>query len=245
MAPLLPSALAAATAVSVTAVAAGLPPPPPALPALPPQPTRAMAALALLCPVRVPALRAGRTVNRARPANLEAELAQFTGQVHASGCTHCAGGSGVWSACVVAPGFFGGSCANCHYGSEGSRCSLRRAPQPNVLPAAAAANPNLLSRPVRRVAPVRPIVDRVTPGINALPRPSRPRAAAAAAATAAAPRRGPRLTPSQRARRLAELYRGLAALYEEEAEVLEEEEGTDWSVPETEEEGEREESVEL
>jgi hypothetical protein len=43
-------------------------------------------------------------------------------------------------------------------------------------------------------------------------------------AAAAARRRRP-LTPSQRARRFAELYRELAALYEEE------EEGTDYSVP--------------
>ncbi|KAG4427480.1 hypothetical protein IFR05_017037 [Cadophora sp. M221] len=42
-----------------------------------------------------------------------------------------------------------------------------------------------------------------------------------------------RRTPSQRARRFAELYRELAALHEEEAEVLEGEEKTDYSVSET------------
>ena len=125
------SAAAAAAAAVAAAVAAnfgaGLPPPPPALPALPPRPTRAMLSLSLLAPRRVPVLRPGRTTNRAaRPANLEAELGQFTGQVHASGCTHCAGGSGTWTVCVVVAGFFGGSCANCHYGSEGARCSLRK-----------------------------------------------------------------------------------------------------------------------
>jgi hypothetical protein len=122
------TAAAAATAATAAVVAAnfaaGLPPP--ALPALPPHPTRAMAALSLLAPRRVPVLRPGRTTNPARPANLEAKLGQFTGQVHASGCTHCAGGSGVWTVCVVVAGFFGGSCANCHYGSEGARCSLRK-----------------------------------------------------------------------------------------------------------------------
>jgi hypothetical protein len=127
---LLPSAAAAATAAAAAATAAnfaiGLPPPPPALPALPARPTRTMASLALLAVRRVPVLRPGRTTNPARPANLEAELGQFTGQVHAAGCTHCAGGSGVWTVCVVVAGFFGGSCANCHYGSEGARCSLRK-----------------------------------------------------------------------------------------------------------------------
>jgi hypothetical protein len=128
---MLPSALAAAAAARAAAVAAGLPPPPPPPPALsfpplPPATTRAATALLLLAPVRVPGLRAGRTVNpAARASNLEAVLVQHTGQT-VSGCTHCAGGSGPWVDCVVAPGFLSGSCANCHYGSEGGRCSFRK-----------------------------------------------------------------------------------------------------------------------
>jgi hypothetical protein len=127
------TAAAAATAATAAAIAAnfaaGLPAAAAAAPALPPlpaNPTRAMVALSLLAARRVPVLRPGRTTNPRRPANLEAELGQFTGQVHASGCTHCAGGAGVWTVCVVVAGFFGGSCANCHYGSEGARCSLRK-----------------------------------------------------------------------------------------------------------------------
>ena len=85
-----------------------------------------MTALSLLAPCRALVLRAGRTTTLTRPTNLEAALGQATGQVAAQGCTHCAGGFGAWVVCVVVPGFFGGSCANCHYGSEGSRCSLRK-----------------------------------------------------------------------------------------------------------------------
>jgi len=96
----LPSAAAAATATATTALGAAYaaslpPPPPPALPALPAQPTRAMLALSLLAARRLPVLRAGRTTNPRRPANLEAELGQFTSHVLASKCTHCASGAGV------------------------------------------------------------------------------------------------------------------------------------------------------
>jgi Protein of unknown function (DUF3716) len=125
----LPSAAAAATAAAATAITANFAtagPPTPALPALPAHPTRAMVALSLLAPRRVPVLRPGRTTNPARPANLEAKLGQITGQVHASRCIYYTGGSGVWTVCVVVAGFFGRSYANCYYGSEGARCSLRK-----------------------------------------------------------------------------------------------------------------------
>jgi hypothetical protein len=115
------SARAAVIAASYAASLCG-----PALPALPPRPSQAMVSLTGLVAVRFPILRPGRTINTARPTNLEALLGQMTGQVNSSKCTHCAGGSGRWSACVSVPGFFGSSCANCHYGSEGRRCSLRK-----------------------------------------------------------------------------------------------------------------------
>ena len=123
------TAAAAATAVATVAIAAGyatsLPPPP--LPALPARPTQAMDALALLPPRRRPVVRAGRTTNPTRPSNLEAELGQIVGQArNLRPCVHCTRGQGVWMVCVVVAGFFGGSCANCHYGSEGARCSLRK-----------------------------------------------------------------------------------------------------------------------
>lgn len=113
MAPL-PSAAAASAAATAAAIAANYAaslPPPPHLWAVP--------------PLRVPVLRPGRTSTRTRPSNLEAEFGQATGQVRAPRCAHCARGSGCWTECVVVAGFFGGSCANCHYGSEGARCSFR------------------------------------------------------------------------------------------------------------------------
>ena len=132
----LPSAAAAAAAATAAATAANyaasLPPPPLiwVAPPLPARPTGNTVRLAALPPLRVPVLRPGRTSNPARPSNLEAEFGQATGQVRVPRCTHCAGGSGVWTECVVVAGFFGGSCANCHYGSEGGRCSFRMYNQP-------------------------------------------------------------------------------------------------------------------
>jgi hypothetical protein len=126
--PSVAAAAAAATAAATAAnYAASLPPPPLiwVAPPLPARPTGTMVRLAALPPLRVPVLRPGRTSNPARPSNLEAEFGQATGQVRVARCTHCAGGSGVWTECVVVAGFFGGSCANCHYGSEGARCSFR------------------------------------------------------------------------------------------------------------------------
>jgi hypothetical protein len=62
---------------------------------------------------------------RPGPPNLEAEFGQITGQVLVVECTHCAGRSGVQTVFVVVAGFFGESCANCYYDSEGACCSLR------------------------------------------------------------------------------------------------------------------------
>ncbi|KAG4426992.1 hypothetical protein IFR05_017525, partial [Cadophora sp. M221] len=40
------------------------------------------------------------------------------------------GGAGCWTECVQLAGELGLSCGNCHYGSEGARCSLRAAAAP-------------------------------------------------------------------------------------------------------------------
>lgn len=67
-----------------------------------------------------------RTVNPAsRAANVEAALSQARGVVAAQPCTSCARGGGPFTECVVLAGQLLGSCANCHYGSEGARCSFR------------------------------------------------------------------------------------------------------------------------
>src|SRR5271163_4451544 len=89
-------------------------------------PTTAATRLAALPSARgVPALRPGRNLNTARPANQEAYLGQIAGVLAGSACSHCDRGFGVWGECVVVAGEFGGSCCNCHFGSEGARCSLR------------------------------------------------------------------------------------------------------------------------
>lgn len=89
--------------------------------------TRNMARLVVMVPVRVPQLREGRTVNYGRNTNVEAAMAQNAGTEHVTdACLHCAGGSGVWTECVTVSGLLTGSCANCHYGSEGARCSFRK-----------------------------------------------------------------------------------------------------------------------
>ena len=97
-----------------------------ALPPLPPRRTAAMTSLLALPFLRAPAPRPGRNPHTNRPSNLEAWLGQVTGQVQVPGCGHCMAGSGQWPECVTVAGHFGDSCANCHYGSEGARCSFRK-----------------------------------------------------------------------------------------------------------------------
>jgi hypothetical protein len=84
-----------------------------------------MTALAALPPARNPTTRPGRNTRLNRDANIEANLAQITGQVNVLECAHCARENGVFALCVSAPGQLSGSCANCHYNNEGVRCSLR------------------------------------------------------------------------------------------------------------------------
>lgn len=84
-----------------------------------------MTALAALPPARNPTTRPGRNARLNRDANIEANLAQITGQVNVPECAHCARRNGVFALCVSAPGQLSGSCANCHYNNEGVRCSLR------------------------------------------------------------------------------------------------------------------------
>jgi hypothetical protein len=76
--------------------------------------------------LREPETRPGRETHLYRDANIEAVLAQSTGQINDPECAHCAQGSGVWASCVSVPGSSLGSCANCHYNNEGNRCSLRK-----------------------------------------------------------------------------------------------------------------------
>ncbi|UPX20774.1 uncharacterized protein EKO05_0010994 [Ascochyta rabiei] len=112
--------------------------------------------------------------------NLESALAQVVGRVAPTECDSCQRAAGLYTTCVVVTGQLLDSCANCHYGSEGARCSFRHLIDP------ATATP----------APVVPV--------PAIATPSRSRrqvaAAAAAAAAAPAPAAAP-ATPSKKRRR--------------------------------------------
>lgn len=61
---------------------------------------------------------------------MEAALAQARGRVAGQPCASCVRGGGPFTECVVVAGQLSGSCANCHYGSEGARCSFRACKQP-------------------------------------------------------------------------------------------------------------------
>ncbi|OBT60046.1 hypothetical protein VE03_10359 [Pseudogymnoascus sp. 23342-1-I1] len=63
--------------------------------------------------------------NLERPVNMEAAVGFMVGELVEPPCAHCSAGRGQFPLCVRVAGFFGGSCASCHYGSEGARCSLR------------------------------------------------------------------------------------------------------------------------
>ncbi|KAI9731454.1 MAG: hypothetical protein M1818_007844 [Claussenomyces sp. TS43310] len=72
-----------------------------------------------------------RTFGSHRRANVNAAYVQQVGEEVAAPCTFCARRCGPFTKCVVADGFLKGACANCHHGSEGSRCSFRAAPCTN------------------------------------------------------------------------------------------------------------------
>ena len=98
------------------------------LPALLPLPEKASAAarhLSTLTTVRPLAVRAGANFQVTRTSNLEAALGYRAGAQSLQPCTRCSKGRGVFPSCVVVADRFGGSCASCHYGNEGSNCSFR------------------------------------------------------------------------------------------------------------------------
>lgn len=96
------------------------------MPSLPDRYTEIMAELVKLQSVRTPALRDGRVLNTNRSLNMEAYMGQLAGRLSNNECIHCTRGAGPWDLCVVAEGYFGGSCTNCHYNNKGARCSLRK-----------------------------------------------------------------------------------------------------------------------
>lgn len=72
-------------------------------------------------------MRSGRTINWDRPVNVEAVLIQITGSGVYPECSHCAKKLGPFEGCITAAGIANGSCGNCHYNSEGTRCDLHKA----------------------------------------------------------------------------------------------------------------------
>jgi hypothetical protein len=59
-------------------------------------------------------------------ANLEASLAYLRGELQEPECIHCSKkNSGPFRRCIVVKGLVGGSCTNCRYNEEQTRCSLR------------------------------------------------------------------------------------------------------------------------
>jgi hypothetical protein len=95
-------------------------------------PAKAIAKMDLL---RVIELRYGRNQLNIFPTpNCEAVLAYTRGQimdgVHA--CHSCKRGRGPFTKCVIMNGYLSGSCSNCHYNNEGTRCSFRPTPQNRV-----------------------------------------------------------------------------------------------------------------
>ena len=71
-------------------------------------------------------LRTGRQFNALRSQNIEAWVCQEHGRLSGAECDHCKNSYGPFTCCVVFPGYIHESCANCHYGSTSSRCSIRK-----------------------------------------------------------------------------------------------------------------------
>ncbi|KAK0671977.1 hypothetical protein QBC41DRAFT_353879 [Cercophora samala] len=58
-------------------------------------------------------------------ANCEAVLAQSRGELAPVPCQRCKEGFGRFFGCMVMPGMFKGSCANCRWAANDCRCSFR------------------------------------------------------------------------------------------------------------------------
>ncbi|OBT79762.1 hypothetical protein VF21_01470 [Pseudogymnoascus sp. 05NY08] len=96
-----------------------------------PRRSRALAALLALPDARHLEFRAldpNDPPNLGRMQNMEAAVGFTAGEIVVPGCSDCAAGHGQFAGCVRVEGWLHGSCTNCHFGGEGSRCSLRAVP---------------------------------------------------------------------------------------------------------------------
>ena len=86
-----------------------------------------VAALEKLPRLRELTLRTGRDcLNLYTKKNHEAALGQTRGETTTVSCERCLKNNGPFTECVLVPGRFAGACCNCHYSSQGVRCSFRR-----------------------------------------------------------------------------------------------------------------------
>ena len=96
------------------------------LPDLQDKPSRVMKELHSKEPRRTPVPRELSTsINTTRSSNYEAYLMQAVGDSRDDACRNCKKDDGPWEGCVTLDGFFGDSCANCHFNSMDQRCSFR------------------------------------------------------------------------------------------------------------------------
>lgn len=92
---------------------------------LPTKPTKYMSELIAQPRVRGVFLRPGKVLKINRKPNQDAALGFTRGEKAEPACTSCKTGCGPFTECIVVPNMYKGSCTNCHYGSEGVRCSFR------------------------------------------------------------------------------------------------------------------------
>ncbi|KAI2464459.1 hypothetical protein F4781DRAFT_412881 [Annulohypoxylon bovei var. microspora] len=97
-------------------------------------------------------------------SNPEAAYAAIVGTIlppeHA--CKSCKAKQGPFRNCIVVPGYLNGSCAGCHYGNSGSRCSHRPDGSKRVRVAGVSTSVPLSSLPVTKTEKAQPTIN-VTP----------------------------------------------------------------------------------
>ncbi|CAM1502959.1 Fc.00g077350.m01.CDS01 [Cosmosporella sp. VM-42] len=121
--------------------------------------------------------RVDQKLNMERRSNVEALLAQVTGELAPRPCKNCHKGHGPWTTCVIMDGQMCGSCSNCWFNASGSRCTFHEnnsQPQsqvyaPSQPTAAATATPTGPSMLTYHAAPIAqpPVVGNSFPPLQA------------------------------------------------------------------------------
>ncbi|KAL2760240.1 hypothetical protein ACRALDRAFT_1067162 [Sodiomyces alcalophilus JCM 7366] len=93
--------------------------------------TKALQALENIWVKRDLILREPKELNLSRPSNREAVMMTIVGTAAPTECKSCTKKDGPFDGCFVVPGVARGSCNNCHWNSEGIKCSFRP-PSANV-----------------------------------------------------------------------------------------------------------------